>query len=174
MTPPSIFWNDVPAHVGDAYHPHSASAGIFLFREKLRRRGFDERMAEQLPASMLAKAVPWARFLMLGAREYLLLVSYGLPVRCHVCFDQQFAVYLIRCFTGTEDAGGETYQMVRLSLDRLAALEAGRMDLHDAFRHPEDCSVMRVEVEDAKARIIPAAELNEEELPPRGERMLPD
>jgi hypothetical protein len=71
------FWNEVIVSVGDQYRPHPPDYGVFLFREKLRTRGFHQEEALKLNPKLLARAVPWATFLNIGTKEFLTLRHYG-------------------------------------------------------------------------------------------------
>ena len=155
--------------MGDAYRPHAAADGLFLFREKLRRRGYGERKAARLAPAVLARALPWASFLHLNGREYLRVSTYGWPVQCFLCADEAFDLFLVAWVPGTEDTSDEAFLMARVSADRLAALEAGRVTPHDAFRTAEGGRVLRVTVDAESAVAVPCGELRDEELPPRGE-----
>lgn len=167
--PDQTYWRQVAACVGDAYRPHAAADGLFLFREKLRRRGYDERKATRLAPALLARAVPWASFLHLNGREYLRVSTYGWPVQCFLCADEAFDLFLVAWVLGTVDTADEAFLMARVSADRLAALEAGRLTPHDAFGTAEDGHVLRATPDAGQAVAVPRGELRDEELPPRDE-----
>lgn len=94
-TSEQAFWSKVAAHVGDAYLPYDSATGVFLFRQKLLRRGFDGARAVEISPALLARAVPWALFFPIAGEQYLRRATYGWPVRCFTCFDVQFELYLV-------------------------------------------------------------------------------
>ena len=167
--PDRAFWAQVAANVGDAYRPHTGADGVFLFRQKLERRGYDPRKATRLGPALLARAVPWASFLHLNGREFLRVSTYGWPVQCFLCADGAFDLYLVACVPGTEDTEEEVFLTARVSADRLADLEAGRLTPHETFRTAEDGYVLRVTAVAGSAVAVPCGNLRDEELPPRGE-----
>lgn len=166
------FWSEGAAAMGDAYRPHTATVGLFLFREKLRRRGYEEGLAPKLPPKLLARAVPWADFIELKGVEELQLAKYGWPIKCFVCIDHHFDLQLVAWVPGTVDTEKEAFLMTRLSLDRFAVLEADGMDLYDAYRKAEDGVVLRVKRVAGGAVALPVCDLKDEELPSQGQRMV--
>lgn len=163
------FWREVTALVGDVYRPHDPATGVFLFRQKLRRRGFDEARAGRLTPALLARAVPWALFVRLAGREYLRVATYGWPIQCFTCLDTQFEMYLVSWVPGTEGTAEETFLAARISTERLAAIEAGHVTPHDAFRMAEDGFVLRARPDVPPAEVVPCGDLRDEELPPRSQ-----
>jgi hypothetical protein len=120
----------------------------------------------------VARAVPWAYFLRLGGRDYLHLATYQRPPRRRfVGFDQDFELHLGTWIAGSEGGMNETFLMVRLSPEQFTALEAGEIDLHDAYRLAEDGQVLKAGEAMRTPVIIPCRDLRDEDVPPRGERI---
>jgi hypothetical protein len=147
------FWNAVIANIGDQYRPHSAEYGVFLFREKLRSRGFHQEESLKLDPKLVARAVPWATFMNIGTKEFLTLRHYGsrrnisgLPQEAFSCFDEHFQLYLGRFVPEDQNTVNEVVFLTSMSLDRLGELEDGRISFYDAFRQAESGQVQRIKL----------------------------
>lgn len=168
------WWDELAAQVGQRYRPHSPDYGVFLFREKLRRRGFHEDKALRLDPALVARAVPWAYFLRLGGHNFLHLATYQRPPRRRFAgFDENFRLYLASWIAGSEAGMDETFLMARLSPRRFSTLEAGAIDLHDAFRLAEDGQVLKAGEVTQTPTIVPCGGLRDEDVPSKGQRLGP-
>lgn len=75
--------------------------------------------------------------------------------------------------SGKQNTADETFLAARISSERLAELESGRLTPHEAFKTGGDGYVLRARPDVGPGEPVPCSELLVEELPPPGEFLAP-